>query len=126
MIQKTPLGLLNLVGRLFRFCVFHHSKESIFLQQNLLGSYCFLFLIKQVTLVTGEPVPPEFSHVLKFGDVSYNLYSHSFLHLGLVSCARKYWLYTQTLSVAHVLLNCLSQEKYVATPAIYMIHFMAN
>jgi apyrase len=31
----------------------------------------------------GEPLPPEFSHVLKFGDVSYNLYSHSFLQLGL-------------------------------------------
>ncbi|CAO2163257.1 unnamed protein product [Urochloa humidicola] len=37
----------------------------------------------QVTFVTGEPLPPEFSHVLKFGDVSYNLYSHSFLQLGL-------------------------------------------
>jgi apyrase len=50
-----------------------------------------LFFIKQVTLVTGEPVPLEFSHVLKFGDVSYNLYSHSFLHLGLVSSARKHY-----------------------------------
>ncbi|PUZ51611.1 hypothetical protein GQ55_6G202300 [Panicum hallii var. hallii] len=37
----------------------------------------------QVTFVTGEPLPPEFSHVLKFGNVSYNLYSHSFLQLGL-------------------------------------------
>ncbi|OEL34236.1 putative apyrase 6 [Dichanthelium oligosanthes] len=37
----------------------------------------------QVTFVTGEPLPPEYSHVLKFGDVSYNLYSHSFLQLGL-------------------------------------------
>ncbi|KAG2578990.1 probable apyrase 5 isoform X2 [Panicum virgatum] len=37
----------------------------------------------QVTFVTGEPLPPEFSHVLKFGDVSYNLYSHSFLQFGL-------------------------------------------
>ncbi|CAL5012668.1 unnamed protein product [Urochloa decumbens] len=37
----------------------------------------------QVTFVTGEPLPPEFSHVLEFGDVSYNLYSHSFLQLGL-------------------------------------------
>jgi apyrase len=49
-----------------------------------------LFFIKQVTLVTSEPVPVEFSQVLKFGDVSYNLYSHSFLQLGLVSCVRKY------------------------------------
>ncbi|XP_062191893.1 probable apyrase 6 isoform X2 [Phragmites australis] len=36
----------------------------------------------QVTFVTGEPLPPEFAHVVKFGDVTYNLYSHSFLHLG--------------------------------------------
>ncbi|TVU05744.1 hypothetical protein EJB05_48925 [Eragrostis curvula] len=36
----------------------------------------------QVTFATGESLPPEFSHVIKFGDVTYNLYSHSFLHLG--------------------------------------------
>ncbi|KAH7683985.1 Apyrase protein [Dioscorea alata] len=36
----------------------------------------------QVSFVSNEPVPPEFSHVLKFGEVTYNLYSHSFLHLG--------------------------------------------
>uniref|UniRef100_A0A0E0LV76 ATP-diphosphohydrolase n=1 Tax=Oryza punctata TaxID=4537 RepID=A0A0E0LV76_ORYPU len=36
----------------------------------------------QVTFVTDKPLPPEFSHTLKFGDVTYNLYSHSFLHLG--------------------------------------------
>ncbi|KAL6596257.1 hypothetical protein ACP70R_047621 [Stipagrostis hirtigluma subsp. patula] len=37
----------------------------------------------QVTFVTDERLPLEFSHVLKFGDVVYNLYSHSVLHLGL-------------------------------------------
>ncbi|CAM0911346.1 unnamed protein product [Alopecurus aequalis] len=36
----------------------------------------------QVTFVTNKSMPPEFSHVLKFGDITYNLYSHSFLHLG--------------------------------------------
>ncbi|ONK73863.1 uncharacterized protein A4U43_C03F350 [Asparagus officinalis] len=36
----------------------------------------------QVTFVSSEPLPPEFSHVLEFGEVKYNLYSHSFLHLG--------------------------------------------
>ncbi|XP_051187920.1 probable apyrase 6 isoform X1 [Lolium perenne] len=36
----------------------------------------------QVTFVTNKPMPPEFSHVLKLGDITYNLYSHSFLHLG--------------------------------------------
>ncbi|XP_072980663.1 probable apyrase 6 [Typha angustifolia] len=36
----------------------------------------------QVTFVTNEHLPPEFSHLLKLGDVTYNLYSHSFLHLG--------------------------------------------
>lgn len=43
-IQTTPLGLLNLVGLLFRFCVVHHTKESTLLQQNSLGSYCFHLL----------------------------------------------------------------------------------
>ncbi|XP_044956992.1 probable apyrase 6 isoform X2 [Hordeum vulgare subsp. vulgare] len=36
----------------------------------------------QVTFATDKPMPQEFSHVLKFGDITYNLYSHSFLHLG--------------------------------------------
>uniref|UniRef100_A0A0D3H0L9 Uncharacterized protein n=1 Tax=Oryza barthii TaxID=65489 RepID=A0A0D3H0L9_9ORYZ len=38
----------------------------------------------QVTFVTDKPLPPEFSHTLKFGDATYNLYSHSFLQLGQV------------------------------------------
>ncbi|KAM1065485.1 hypothetical protein ACFX2B_020789 [Malus domestica] len=36
----------------------------------------------QVTFVSSEPVPPEFSRAVKFGNVTYNLYSHSFLHFG--------------------------------------------
>ncbi|CAM8884374.1 unnamed protein product [Rhodiola kirilowii] len=36
----------------------------------------------QVTFVAREPVPSEFSHSLQFGNYSYNLYSHSFLHFG--------------------------------------------
>ncbi|KAJ0988552.1 hypothetical protein J5N97_006908 [Dioscorea zingiberensis] len=36
----------------------------------------------QVTFVSREPLPREFSHPLNFGGSTYNLYSHSFLHLG--------------------------------------------
>ncbi|GLT27799.1 hypothetical protein SLA2020_027720 [Shorea laevis] len=36
----------------------------------------------QVTFVSNEPMPPEFSHTVKFGNSTYNLYSHSFLHFG--------------------------------------------
>nr|CAD1825181.1 unnamed protein product [Ananas comosus var. bracteatus] len=36
----------------------------------------------QVTFVTSEHLPSEFSQVLKLGDATYNLYSNSFLHLG--------------------------------------------
>ncbi|XP_009360337.2 probable apyrase 6 isoform X1 [Pyrus x bretschneideri] len=36
----------------------------------------------QVTFVSSESVPPEFSRAIKFGNVTYNLYSHSFLHFG--------------------------------------------
>lgn len=36
----------------------------------------------QVTFVSTEPMPPEFSHTVEFGNVTYNLYSHSFLHFG--------------------------------------------
>ncbi|XP_057949356.1 probable apyrase 6 isoform X2 [Malania oleifera] len=36
----------------------------------------------QVTFVSSEPMPPEYSHSLRFGNVTYNLYSHSLLHFG--------------------------------------------
>ncbi|GAB2214425.1 hypothetical protein Droror1_Dr00018771 [Drosera rotundifolia] len=36
----------------------------------------------QVTYASSGPVPAEFSHSLKFGNVTYNLYSHSWLHFG--------------------------------------------
>eukprot|EP00257_Ricinus_communis_P018158 XP_015576788.1 probable apyrase 6 [Ricinus communis] len=36
----------------------------------------------QVTFVPNEPVPPEFSRIIKFGNLTYSIYSHSFLHFG--------------------------------------------
>lgn len=36
----------------------------------------------QVTFVSSESMPPEFSRSVRFGNVTYNLYSHSFLHFG--------------------------------------------
>ncbi|PIN17164.1 Nucleoside phosphatase [Handroanthus impetiginosus] len=36
----------------------------------------------QVTFVSNEPMPPEFSRKIKFGNFTYNLYSHSLLHFG--------------------------------------------
>ncbi|KAK4402988.1 putative apyrase 6 [Sesamum angolense] len=36
----------------------------------------------QVTFVSNEPMPPEFSRKVKFGNFTYNLYSHSLLHFG--------------------------------------------
>uniref|UniRef100_A0A1J3CPI0 apyrase n=1 Tax=Noccaea caerulescens TaxID=107243 RepID=A0A1J3CPI0_NOCCA len=36
----------------------------------------------QVTFVSSEVVPPEFSRTISYGNVAYKLYSHSFLHFG--------------------------------------------
>ncbi|KAG6489388.1 hypothetical protein ZIOFF_050657 [Zingiber officinale] len=36
----------------------------------------------QVTFVSNEALPPEFSHVLTLGNTTYKLYSNSFLHFG--------------------------------------------
>ncbi|KAI3729196.1 hypothetical protein L6452_17849 [Arctium lappa] len=36
----------------------------------------------QVTFVSREPIPTEFSQRVNFGKLSYNLYSHSLLHFG--------------------------------------------
>ncbi|KAK6159953.1 hypothetical protein DH2020_003334 [Rehmannia glutinosa] len=38
----------------------------------------------QVTFVSNEPMPPEFSRKIKFGNFTYNLYSHSLLQFGQV------------------------------------------
>ncbi|KAL1207708.1 putative apyrase 4 [Cardamine amara subsp. amara] len=43
----------------------------------------------QVTFVSSEIVPPEFSRTISYGNVSYQLYSHSFLHLGQDSAQEK-------------------------------------
>ncbi|KFK33477.1 hypothetical protein AALP_AA5G018300 [Arabis alpina] len=45
----------------------------------------------QVTFVSSEPVPPEFSRTISIGNVSYNLYSHSFLHFGQNAAHEKLW-----------------------------------
>ncbi|XP_020207809.1 probable apyrase 6 [Cajanus cajan] len=37
----------------------------------------------QVTFVSREAMLPSFSRTVKFGNTTYNLYSHSFLHFGL-------------------------------------------
>ncbi|VFQ74836.1 unnamed protein product [Cuscuta campestris] len=36
----------------------------------------------QVTFVSNEPLPQEYSSKIKFGNQTYNLYSHSLLHFG--------------------------------------------
>ncbi|KAB1208056.1 putative apyrase 6 [Morella rubra] len=36
----------------------------------------------QVTFVSSESIPPEFSQAIRFGNTTYNLYSHSLLHFG--------------------------------------------
>ncbi|GMJ05668.1 apyrase 6 [Hibiscus trionum] len=36
----------------------------------------------QVTFVSSEHMPSKFSRTIKFGNFTYNLYSHSFLHFG--------------------------------------------
>ncbi|OMO79046.1 Nucleoside phosphatase GDA1/CD39 [Corchorus capsularis] len=36
----------------------------------------------QVTFFSSEPMPSDFSRSIKFGNITYNLYSHSFLHFG--------------------------------------------
>ncbi|XP_010425073.1 PREDICTED: probable apyrase 6 [Camelina sativa] len=45
----------------------------------------------QVTFVSNEPMPAEFSRTISFGNVSYNLYSHSFLHFGQNAAHDKLW-----------------------------------
>ncbi|KAF3592932.1 hypothetical protein DY000_02025078 [Brassica cretica] len=45
----------------------------------------------QVTFVSNEPVPSEFSRTISFGNVSYSLYSHSFLHFGQNAAHEKLW-----------------------------------
>ena len=45
----------------------------------------------QVTFVPSEPVPSEFSRTVSFGNVSYSLYSHSFLHFGQNAAHEKLW-----------------------------------
>ncbi|KAK2969008.1 hypothetical protein RJ640_007873 [Escallonia rubra] len=62
----------------------------------------------QVTFVSSEPIPPEFSRTVKFGNFSYNLYSHSLLQFGQ--------------NVAHELLreSLIAGGKILATKSLQM------
>ncbi|GFZ14397.1 GDA1/CD39 nucleoside phosphatase family protein [Actinidia rufa] len=43
-----------------------------------------------VTFVSSELIPSEFSHIVKIGNITYNLYSHSLLQFGQVKLLLKY------------------------------------
>ncbi|CAN8305251.1 unnamed protein product [Cochlearia groenlandica] len=45
----------------------------------------------QVTFVSSERVPPEFSRTITYGNVSYHIYSHSFLNFGQDVAHEKLW-----------------------------------
>ncbi|XP_006659435.3 probable apyrase 6 isoform X2 [Oryza brachyantha] len=66
----------------------------------------------QVTFVTDKPLPPEFSHTLKFGDVTYNLYSHSFLHLGQNVAYESLHDMLSTPGLKSMATHLISQAKY--------------
>lgn len=56
------------------------SLEAVVLDY-MSKNFSFLF---QVTFVSGEPLPSEYSRAIKFRNITYDLYSHSFLHFGQV------------------------------------------
>ncbi|KAJ1268583.1 hypothetical protein BS78_07G146500 [Paspalum vaginatum] len=66
----------------------------------------------QVAFITGEPLPPEFSHMLKFGAASYNLYSHSFLHLGLNVAYESLHDLLSLPGLSSMATHLISQAKY--------------
>uniref|UniRef100_A0A1J3HN81 apyrase n=1 Tax=Noccaea caerulescens TaxID=107243 RepID=A0A1J3HN81_NOCCA len=45
----------------------------------------------QVTFVSNEVVPPEFLRKISYGNVSYKIYTHSFLHLGQNEAHKRLW-----------------------------------
>lgn len=49
-----------------------------------------VLIMFQVTFVSSEPMPPQFARPVKVGNVTYNLYSHSFLHYGQVQFVHIY------------------------------------
>jgi hypothetical protein len=107
-----------------------HTKESTLLHEILWGLYLISIVIKQVTFVTGEHLPPEFSHVLKFGDVSYNLYSNSFLQLGLVSCVHKYVSFLSIIyyevMIVFLKLHTTKFNRSIEQPAPYPRHALCS
>ncbi|VVA91284.1 unnamed protein product [Arabis nemorensis] len=55
----------------------------------------------QVTFVSSEHVPPEFSRTISYGNVSYTIYSHSFLNYGGQDAAQEKLLESLQNSVAN-------------------------
>ncbi|KAJ6720772.1 ADENOSINE/GUANOSINE DIPHOSPHATASE [Salix viminalis] len=66
----------------------------------------------QVTFVSTEPVPPEFSRTFKFGNISYNIYSHSFLQLG------------QNAALEALRESLVSEDHHLAAESLEKVIFM--
>ncbi|KAD4983151.1 hypothetical protein E3N88_19822 [Mikania micrantha] len=68
----------------------------------------------QVTFFSSEPIPPEFSRIVKFGNASYRLYSHSLLELGQVKSFTFFFLYSISTESfdSKVLLDPCSPKGY--------------
>lgn len=76
----------------------------------------FSFYLAQVTFVSSEPLPPEFTYVLQFGKVTYNLYSHSFLHFGQVN----------KLSPKFFIVKRLSMMFFLSLLYLCILYFLFN
>ncbi|TQD78247.1 hypothetical protein C1H46_036192 [Malus baccata] len=77
-------GIIELGGASAQYILEKNASSTMLLEENPADNEWVNDNkgISQVTFVSSEPVPPEFSRAVKFGNVTYNLYSHSFLHFG--------------------------------------------
>lgn len=58
-------------------------------KKGLLNLPDYFGVLFQVTFVSDEHLPPEFAQTIRFGNYTYNLYSHSLLQFGQVNLFRE-------------------------------------
>lgn len=62
---------------------------EVTVKNNVLNLPNYLVILFQVAFVSNEDVPLEFSQTIRFGNYTYNLYSHSLLQFGQVILFRE-------------------------------------
>lgn len=80
-LNLSPSGYLLLLVAWTMLCAINFPNITFWSRRE---HWIVTVLWFQITFASNDPLPPEFSRAIRIGNITYTLYSHSFLHYGQV------------------------------------------